>query len=294
MALVNPNDFFFYVMGSDVNQPSPENPTLLQLQSDNNLKSVSWGMWYCDKSADPLNNANQLYIWADSGNLFSQSIYTANLVTFAENGGSVGVTLGGNKPASSTNLVNPIVKLYNRPQDFIDLLMSIKTSLSGHLHFIDVDIENPQLGDWGKEKWLALNETFDAIRKNPSTKDIQIRLTIPQSSSYWLGMRGYQGLIDSGILSHTSIDYVNIMDMDMDKSPNPIETWVNWVVQTAKDISVSPDKIWVTFEASESSNQMTTADLVEIVKRLENEGFKRYSIFTIANGVEKFEALTAN
>lgn len=290
MALVNQDNFFFYLMGSNVIQPSLDDPLLLQLQANNSLKSVSWGMWYCENTSDQLNNADQLFIWEGDGNLFANPTYTRNLISFANNGGLVGVTLGGNSP-SSDNLVNPVDKLYNEPQDFILLLLSIKASLGGYLHFIDVDVENPQLNRWNEEHWVKLNDTLKVIRENPDTRNIQIRLTLPQTSPYWLGKKGYQALMTSGILKNTAIDYVNIMDMDK-SCHSDTETWVNWAVQTAKDLGVSPEKTFVTFEADDSRSCLTTDLLVKVVEQLSEQGYHHYAIFTMINGVEKFKALT--
>lgn len=286
-------NFFFYVMGSNVLPHLPSRPALTDLKIHDHLQSISWGMWYGHTQVQHLTSASQLYIWdGEEGNLLRYPMYTEPVIQFAQGGGQLGVTLGGNPPSKKT-LINPIVHLYNQPNDFIKLLISIQASLDGYLDFIDLDIENPQLSQWDTGHWEQLNHTLHKIRQHPSTKDIKILLTIPQASSYWSHKPGYQALRSSDILKHTAINFINIMDMDTQQHPQA-SIWINWIAQTREFFSLDPQsgqlKTVVTFESD--PNKMTTDLFEQIVRELVQRGYHYIALFKLDGGIEKFRAIT--
>ncbi|MCL1127789.1 hypothetical protein [Shewanella surugensis] len=288
MSLIQPNNVFFYLQGSDVIQPSSEQPFILERQKSNQLSRLTWGMFYCDPNIESLNKADQLYIWSGAGgNLFSNPIYTTPIIDFAKNGGKVGVTLGGNPPMDDS-LVNPIDKLYNRPNDFIALIQNIDTQLEGNLSFIDIDIEDPQLDNWTEAHWLALNNTLSSIRNHVATEQIKLQLTIPQASSYWSAKSGYQSLISSNILKITSLDMINIMDMDTQN--NTQQQWVQWVTDTTQVLCVPESKTCITFQSIGLSDELFYNVIDELTHL--SPPYQHIGLFTAADGQSKFIEIT--
>lgn len=288
MSLIQPRNAFFYLQGSDVIQPLAEQPFILELQKSDQLSKLTWGMFYCDPNIGSLNNADQLYIWnGEGGNLFSNPIYTTPIIDFAKNGGKVGVTLGGNPPIDDS-LLNPIDKLYNRPNDFIALIQSINHQLEGNLSFIDIDIENPQLDNWTEAHWLTLNNTLSSIRNNIATEQIKLQLTIPQASRYWSAKSGYLSLISSNVLKITSLDMINIMDMDTQK--NTQQQWVQWVTDTTQALCIPESKTGITFQSSGLTDELFYNVIDELTHL--NPPYQHIGLFTAADGQSKFIEIT--
>ncbi|MFT5880162.1 MAG: hypothetical protein ACI86X_001289 [Moritella sp.] len=316
MALISTQNFYFYFMGTQVLPPCDQGSSkddfyamlpddvvnelkeneqqslLTLLQNNNNLKEMSWGMWYCESSSASLTSADELYLWEKDGNKFNDSRFVDPLIEFGNNNGRVGVSLGGN-PSSSAALVNPIAKLYNKPDDFISLIKSIKLKLDNNLDFIDIDIENPQMNEIDESWWRALNSTLISIRNDNTLENIEFRLTIPQSSTYWRGKMGYKSLIASEMLQTPAINHVNIMDMDTVGHSDP-QIWVDWVIDTIDALSLEPSRVYVTFESINKAGE-TTVLFGDIVSQLVKKSVNKFALFTVVNdGIPKFELVTSN
>jgi hypothetical protein len=316
MALISTQNFYFYFMGTQVLPPCDQGPgkddfyamlpddvvkelkeneqqsLLTLLQKNKDLKEMSWGMWYCESSSDSLTSADELYLWESDGNKFNDRRFVEPLIEFGNNNGRVGVSLGGNPP-SSASLVNPIAKLYNKPDDFISLIKSIKLKLNNHLDFIDIDIENPQMNEVDESWWRALSSTLISIRNDRTLKNVEFRLTIPQSSNYWRSKKGYKSLIASEILQTPAISHVNIMDMDTVGHSEP-QIWVDWVTETTDALSLDPSRVYVTFESINKAGE-TTALFGDIVSQLVKRSVNKFALFTVVNdGIPKFELVTSN
>ncbi|CAG9001722.1 MAG: hypothetical protein CENE_03748 [Candidatus Celerinatantimonas neptuna] len=291
--MISNRNFFFYVMGSHVLPHLSSQTSLTDLNIHDHLQSISWGMWYSHTQLQHLTSASQLYIWdGDDGNLLKRPSYTKPVIQFAQGGGQLGVTLGGNPP-STDKLINPISHLYQKPDDFIKLLLSIQSSLNGYLDFIDLDIENPQLDEWTTAHWTKLNATLNKIRQYPSTKEIKILLTIPQASNYWSHKPGYQALRNSDILKNTAIDFINIMDMDTKQHPQA-SIWINWIAQTQEFFSLDPQseqlKTVVTFESN--TDKMTTDLFEQVIRELIRRGYHYIALFKLdSDGLKKFKTI---
>lgn len=316
MALISTQNFYFYFMGTQVLPPSDQGPAknefyamlpddvvkelkaneqqslLTLLQKNNNLQEMSWGMWYCESSCDSLSSADELYLWEGDGNKLNDSRFVAPLIEFGHNKGRIGVSLGGNPP-SSDSLVNPIAKLYNKPDDFISLIKSIKLKLNNNLDFIDIDIENPQMNEVDESWWKELSSTLISIHKDSTLENVEFRLTIPQASNYWSGKKGYRSLIASEILQTSAINHVNIMDMDTVGHSDP-QIWVDWVTETIDALSLEPGRVYVTFESINKAGE-TTALFGDIVSQLVKKSVDKFALFTVVNdGIPKFELVTSN
>lgn len=322
MAIVSEDHFFFYFQGSQVLAPShmgpsqktdfydalpeyvvkelkaDESQSLVQvLQNKNyNLQQVVWGLWYCDVKTTTLDSPEDLYIWpVDGNNKFTDQRYTEPLIKFGQNGGRVGVALGGNPPEDGS-LVNPIEKLYDQPGDFTALLKKMKRDLEGQLHIIDLDIENPQLDDVNEEWWITLNKTLKSVKKDDTCKDIQVVLTIPQASAYWMAKKGYTALNSSGILedAESPFDFVNIMDMDKTPHKNP-QTWINWVQDTVKTLKLNSDSVYVTFESKLLKGE-TPELFVDVMNQLGKNieiPVNKFGSYTVENaGIPEFMMAT--